>query len=64
MDKKIIVHLSEDDAALFVKFNQFHEVVKQLDLHGAVGIKNGSVTLNFDKYGTIRSVQVIRNYFS
>lgn len=59
----IIVKMSAKDAELFVKFRRFQNAFEMLAEHNAVDIKNGSVTMNFDKFGTLRNIQVINNYF-
>jgi len=62
-EAKIIVEMTTTDAELFVKFRQFQGAFETLVRHGAVDIKNGSVTMNFDKFGALRNVQVVRNYY-
>lgn len=62
-EANIIVTMSKEDAELFVKFRQFQNAFATLERHGAVDIKNGSVSMHFDKFGILKNVQVIRNYY-
>lgn len=62
IENRITVEMSEEDAASFVKFRRFQSIFETLEMEGAVDVKNGSVTLHFDKFGKIRTIQVVRNY--
>jgi len=63
-ETRIAVEMTEEDAALFVRFRKFQHAIELLDENGVVGLKNGSVTLHYDKFGTIRTVQVVRNFIT
>ena len=60
---KIIVEMTTEDADAFVKFRAFQGAFEILVRHNAVDIKNGSVTMHFDKFGLLKNVQVIHNYY-
>jgi hypothetical protein len=61
-ETKVTVLMSEDDAALFLRFRKFQSAIEMLDKQGMVDMKNGSVTLHYDQFGTIRSVDILRRY--
>jgi hypothetical protein len=63
-ETRIIVEMTKEDAELFVKFRQFQHIIEKLNVEGIIGMKNGSVTLHYDRHGTIRTVQVVKNYVS
>lgn len=63
IEKRITVEMSEEDAALFIKFRRFQGMFEMLTESGITDIKNGSMTLHFDSSGTVKNVQVIHNYY-
>ncbi len=62
-EANILVTMTAEDAELFVKFRQFQSAFMKLEQHDALDIKNGSVTMHFDKFGGMKAVQVVRNYY-
>ena len=54
--------MTVEDADLFVRFRKFQGAIEMLDKHGMVDMKNGSVTLHYDQFGAIRSVDILRRY--
>ncbi len=54
--------MDEDDATLFVRFRKFQQAIEMLDRNGIIDMKNGSVTLHYDQWGNVRTVDVLRKY--
>lgn len=62
MEDLIKVELNNEDALLFVKFQKRHAFIKLMESMGAFDIKSGSLTIHFDQYGGIGSVDVNRHF--
>ena len=56
------IELTDKDALLFVEFQKYYILFGMLKSIGALDIKNGSVTFNFDYLGNIKSVNKIENF--
>lgn len=54
--------MTVEDADLFVRFRKFQHAIEMMDKHGMIDMKNGSVTLHYDQFGVIRTLEVIRRY--
>lgn len=50
------IFLTPEEAILFVQFQKHFALVQLLESIKAFDIKNGSVTLHFDSYGKIASI--------
>ena len=57
-----IVHLSEEDARLFIEFQKHHKLIEILESADALSVKGGSVTLHFTNDGEVGSIDVQRRY--
>ena len=58
----IKVELSEEEAKMFVKFQKHFAFVQLLESIKAFDMKSGSLTINFDGFGQIVSIQKLEHY--
>ncbi len=49
--------VTEQEALEFIEFQKRYAFFKTLDSIGAFNLRNGAVTINFDKYGQIGSIE-------
>ncbi len=56
------IHLTDEDALKFIKFQKHYALIGLLDSLGAFDILNGSVQIHFDSQGKVGSVEV-HKYF-
>lgn len=52
-----VVELTMEDAALFIEFQKRYSFIQLLNSLGVFDLKSASVTINFDVYGQIGSVE-------
>lgn len=53
-----IIHLTPEDAALFVQFQKRYLFMKVMESTGAFDIRSGSVEIHFANTGEIASVDI------
>lgn len=56
MENQIAVFLTNVEAEKFKEFQRYHDTFMLLIDKGVFDVKNGSVTLNFDPFGTITTI--------
>lgn len=56
MTNLTVVHLTPEEAALFIQFQKRFAFVKVMESIGAFDLKSGSITINFDHLGQIGSI--------
>lgn len=56
------IELTPEDAVLFVQFQKRFTFMKLLESVGAFDLKPGTLTVSFDNFGQIRSVDVQRHF--
>lgn len=54
--QNVTIILTPIDAEAYKLFQKYYLAFKLLDSVGAFSIKNGSVTLDFDKFGQVKGV--------
>lgn len=57
MPDEVTILLTTPEAIMFRDFQQFHTTFALLISKGVFDTKNGSVTLNFDSNGQIKTIQ-------
>lgn len=56
MNEKIAIYIPDDEAKLFLKFQEHYETFCLMQNHGVFDVKNGSVTMHMDKNGAIKAI--------
>ena len=56
MSEKIAIYVPDDEAKLFLLFQEYYDVFRLMVEHHVFDVRNGSVTLHFDKNGNIKTV--------
>ena len=56
------IELTNKEAELFKEFQKYHFIFEALKYAQAFEMKNGSVTLNFNYLGQLKSINKIENY--
>lgn len=62
MNNTTAIHLTPEDAALFVKFQKQYSLIKILEGLDAFSIRSGSITISFDAMGRIGSAAINKHY--
>lgn len=57
MENKIPIYIADEDAQKFMLFQKHYDIFTILIDKKVFETKNGSVSLNFDRYGVLQSVQ-------
>lgn len=57
-----VVHLSPEEARLFIEFQKRYKFMQLLESVDAFSIKGGFVTIHFDNMGEAGSIDVQRRY--
>lgn len=52
----INIDLTEEEATLFVEFQEYYETFTALRNSGVFEVRNGTATLNFDAGGTVTDI--------
>lgn len=53
---EIAIYIPDEEAKLFLKFQEHYDTFCLLHEHGVFDVKNGSVTLHMDKFGAIKAI--------
>jgi len=53
---KIPIYIADDEAVKFLLFQEYYETFMVLINSRVFDVRNGSVTLNFDKNGTLKTI--------
>jgi hypothetical protein len=61
-NETVTVQLSNEDAKMFVEFQKRYAFMQLLDSIGAFDLRSGSLTIHFDAYGQIASLQKSEHY--
>lgn len=56
-EKLTAVFLTQEEAERFVAFHKYYALVGLLDSLKVLDIRNGSITINFDKIGQIGTIE-------
>lgn len=62
MEQLTTIQLTDNEALLFVTFQKHHALIGLLESIGALNVKNGSITINFDNLGRIGSIEKQENF--
>lgn len=63
MNKPLIkIELTEDDAAMFAEFQKRYSFFNLLDSLKVFDVRNGSLTVHFDKFGGIGKIKIEQFY--
>ncbi len=62
MPELTTIQLTQIDAQAFVRFQKHRALIELLESMGAFDLKNGSITLNFNYLGQIKSVNKQENF--
>lgn len=54
--EKIALYVPDEEAKLFLKFQEHYETFCLLHESGVFDVRNGSVTLHMDKEGSIKAI--------
>jgi len=52
----IAIYIPDEDAKKFLLFQEYYDVFTMMVEHGAFGVRNGSVTMHFDKKGSLKAI--------
>lgn len=52
----IAIFVPDEEAKKFLMFQQYYDVFTMMVEHGAFKVKNGSVTMHFDKRGNLKAI--------
>ena len=58
----IIVTMSDSDAKMFIEFQKRYAFIQLLESIGAFNLKSASLTINFDAFGQIASLEKKEHY--
>lgn len=56
MTDKIAIYIPDEEAKQFLLFQEHYETFLLMVEHGTFDVRNGSVTLHFDKHGDIKTI--------
>ena len=56
MTEKIAIYIPDEEAKLFLAFQEHFETFNLLLDHGVFDVRNGSVTMHMDKNGAIKAI--------
>ncbi len=56
MNQKIAIYVPDEEAKLFMQFQEHYKTFKLLYESGVFDVKNGSVTLHMDNGGSIKAI--------
>jgi len=66
MTKSTKIELTDEDAMLFMKFQQYYDVIGYLigfmESTGMYNIKNSSITIDIDKDGIVQHTSITRHF--
>lgn len=60
--KLTIVHLTDEQARLFIKFQKHHALIGLLESIGAFDIRDGNIKIHFNHLGEIKVVDKYECY--
>lgn len=52
----IAIYIPDEEAKKFLLFQEYYDLFATMLEHGAFTVKNGSVTLHFDKQGKLKAI--------
>jgi len=52
----IALYIPDEDAKKFLLFQEYYDIFTTMVEHGAFKVKNGSVTMHFDKRGGLKAI--------
>lgn len=56
MSEKIAIYVPDEDAKKFLLFQEHFNAFNLMVKHGVFDVRNGSVTMHFDKTGDVKAI--------